>query len=77
MPEDQVPTCGPGFDYIFESFPLGEALALIFTGSGECADIDWVFLGLSMPTWTLISFIVIGAAGVWNNLRAYGSVTLG
>jgi disulfide bond formation protein DsbB len=76
MPEDQVPACGPGYDYIIESFPFSEALALIFAGSGECADIDWSFLGLSMPAWVLISFVVIGVAGLWNNLRATGSPTL-
>lgn len=69
LPEGQVPACGPGFGYIFDSFPFGEALAMIFAGSGECADIDWIFLGLTMPTWVLISIVVIGAAGVWNNLR--------
>ena len=69
MPEDQVPACGPGFDYIIDSFPFSEALALIFTGSGECADIDWIFLGLSMPAWVLFCFIIIGTAGVWNNFR--------
>ena len=62
MPEDQVPACGPGYDYIIESFPFSEALALIFAGSGECADIDWSFLGLSMPAWVLISIIVIGVS---------------
>jgi len=72
MPEDQVPACGPGFGYIFDSFPFGEALSLIFAGSGECADVDWLFLGLSMPAWVLISFVALGAAGVWNNLRTTG-----
>ena len=69
MPEDQVPACGPGFDYIMDSFPFSEALGMIFTGSGECADVDWHFLGLSMPTWVLISIVVLGAVAVWNNLR--------
>jgi len=69
MPEDQVPACGPGFGYIFDSFPLGDALAMVFAGSGECADIDWLFLGLSMPAWVLISFVAIGIGGAWNNLR--------
>ena len=69
LPADQVPTCGPGFDYIIESFPLADALKLIFTGSGECADIDWLFLGLSMPGWLLIIFTCLGLFGVWNNLR--------
>lgn len=72
MPEDQVPACGPGYDYIIESFPFSEALALIFAGSGECAEVKWDFLGLSMPGWLLIAFIVLGVAGVWNNLRASG-----
>ena len=47
LPEDQVPACGPGFEYIMESFPLGDAMRMIFTGSGECADVDWSLLGLS------------------------------
>ncbi|MFQ6005537.1 MAG: disulfide bond formation protein B [Woeseia sp.] len=70
LPADEVPACGPGFDYIMESFPLGEALAMIFKGSGECADINWVFLGLSMPAWVLIWIVGLGIFGVWNNLRA-------
>ena len=69
LPPEDVPSCGPGFDYIIDSFPLSEALSLIFTGSGECASIDWSFLGLSMPAWVVIAVLIVGAAGVWNNLR--------
>ena len=69
LPADEVPSCGPGFDYIIDSFPLAEALKVIFTGSGECADIDWQFLGLSVPAWVLISILVVGIVGIWNNLR--------
>ena len=69
LPPDQVPSCGPGFDYIIDSFPLADALALIFTGSGECASIDWQFLGLSMPAWVTICAVVLGLFGIWNNLR--------
>lgn len=69
LPPDQVPACGAGYDYIMETLPLGEALRTIFTGSGECATIDWQFLGLSMPAWVLISVAVLGLAGLWNQLR--------
>jgi disulfide bond formation protein DsbB len=69
LPPDKVPSCGPGFDYIIESFPLSDALSLIFTGSGECASIDWQFLGLSMPAWVVIAVLAVGTAGIWNNLR--------
>lgn len=70
LPADEVPTCGPGFNYIMDSFPLTEALSMIFKGSGECADVDWVYLGLSMPTWTLIWIVGLGLFGTWNNVRA-------
>lgn len=69
LPPEEVPTCGPGLDYILDSFPLSEALRLVFTGSGECATTDWSFLGLSMPAWVLVSLAVLGAFGTWNNLR--------
>ncbi len=70
LPPDQVPACGAGYDYIMDTLPIGEALSVIFTGSGECADIKWQFLGLSMPAWVLLSLAVIGTAGIWNNLRS-------
>ena len=69
LPPDKVPSCGPGLDYIIESFPLADALQLIFTGSGECATVDWQFLGLSMPAWVVISLLSLGVIGIWNNLR--------
>jgi disulfide bond formation protein DsbB len=56
LPADQVPECGPTLDYILEVFPLSKALQLVLRGSGECAKIEWQFLGLSIPGWTLIAF---------------------
>lgn len=69
LPPERVPACGPGLDFILEAFPLNEALALVFTGSGECASVDWRFLGLAMPAWVLIALLVLGVAGVALNLR--------
>lgn len=69
LPADQVPACGPGLNYMLEVFPLGETLRMVFTGSGECAAVNWSFLGLSMPAWVLIWCVVLGALAIWNNLR--------
>ncbi len=69
LPADEIPTCGPGFNYIIESFPLGEALSMIFQGSGECAEVHWQFMGLSMPAWMLVWFVGLGVIGIWNNFR--------
>ena len=69
IPEDQVPACGPGLDYMWENFPLADVINMVFKGSGECATVDWQFLGLSMPAWVLIAILGLGGIGIWNNLR--------
>lgn len=70
LPEGEVPACGPGLDYMLDVFPLAEVVRMAFTGSGECANVDWSFLGLSMPAWVLIWFVLLGAAGIWNCFRS-------
>ena len=69
LPAELVPACGPGLEYLIDALPLFDALAEAFHGSGECANVDWTFLGLAMPAWTLIWFVALGVGGVWNNLR--------
>jgi disulfide bond formation protein DsbB len=54
---------------MLDAFPLSKALAMVFTGSGECANVDWQFLGLSMPAWTLVWFLALGALMVWAGFR--------
>ena len=69
LPADEVPACGPGLDYMIETLPLSDVLGRVFTGSGECASVDWSLLGLSMPVWVLIAVACLTIGGVWNNLR--------
>jgi len=69
LPHDEVPACGPGLDYMLENFPLGDAMKMVFKGSGECAEVAWQVLGISMPGWVFIAIAGVGIAGVWNNLR--------
>ena len=67
LPADQVPSCGPGLDYLFDAFSPIEALEMVFTGSGECAEINWSFIGLSMPAWALVWFVLLGGLAVVAN----------
>ena len=69
LPPDQVPECGPGIDYIMQMFSLVDALKFIFSGSGECAEIQWSLLGLTIPGWTLVAFIVMFAILAFQLLR--------
>ncbi len=61
LPPEDVPECSPGLSYIFENFPLTETFKLMLNGTGECADVLWTFLGLSIPGWTFIAFIALAA----------------
>jgi protein dithiol:quinone oxidoreductase len=63
--DEIIADCGVGFDYMFENFPLKKALTLVFRGTGDCAAIDWTFLGLTLPQLGLISFVVFGSYAVF------------
>ncbi len=58
LPADQVPACGPGMDYMLENFPLGDVLAAMTQGTGDCAQVAWQF-GLTIPGWALMGFVAI------------------
>lgn len=59
LPADEVPSCGPGLEYVFKHFPLTETLKLLLNGTGECAEVLWTFMGLSIPAWTLVAFALL------------------
>lgn len=70
LPPEQVPECGPGLEYVFENFPLMDTIKLMLNGTGECADILWTFLGISIPGWTLVAFITLALISFlqqWNS----------
>jgi disulfide bond formation protein DsbB len=67
LPPDQVPECGPELDYMLEVFPLMEVITTVLNSSGECAEISWQFLGISIPGWALIAFVGLGLVGIVRN----------
>ena len=64
LPDSQVPSCGIPVDYLFENFSLTEAITMLLHGDGNCAEVKWQLLGLSMPSWVMVSFIGFGLLGV-------------
>lgn len=69
LPPDQVPSCGPGLDYMLEAMPVTGVIRKVMTGSGECANVDWSFLGISMPAWSLLWFVVLAALALYAAFR--------
>ena len=56
--------CGADFGFMLESFPLTQALPMIFRGTGDCTKVAWRFLGLSIAEWSLICFALLIVAAV-------------
>jgi protein dithiol:quinone oxidoreductase len=69
QPAGAVPACGADLAFMVDVFPLTDVILKVFRAGGECATVDWSFLGLSMPAWVLAIAVALTAAGVWLNLR--------
>ena len=70
LPRDRIPECGPGLEYMLKKLPLTQALEKILSGSGECAEVGWSFLGLSIAGWSLAWFVLFGGFAMYLTLLA-------
>ncbi len=61
----EIATCGRDFYGMIENFPLQRAIPMIFKGSGDCAAIDWTFLGGSIANWSFLWFLAFALGGLW------------
>lgn len=75
LPPYMLPPCGPGLNYLFQSLPLNKFIIKAFTGTADCSVVKWHFMGLTIPEWVLIWFVILGVGGflvnwVWARSRA-------
>lgn len=65
LPPEATPECGPGLAFMLDAFPLQQALGLILQGSGECAEVQWSLLALTLPAWSLLWLVLLALWGAW------------
>lgn len=66
LPADAVPACGPDMAYMIDAFPLSAILKAMTLGTGNCAEVTWTLLGISIAGWALLGFIALAATlGMW------------
>lgn len=70
LPPERAPQCGPDLYFMLENFPLARTLKALISGTGECAVVDWTFLGLSIAEWSLGWFVVLFVYAIWLAARA-------
>ena len=73
LPPGTLPSCGAPLAMMLRFMPVTEVLRRVLSGSGECGEVNWRFLGLAMPGWVLIWAVLLGAAGALANFRSEAS----
>lgn len=68
LPKNEVPNCGPDIYFMIERFPIIDTLQNMFLGSGNCAEVQWTFLSLSIPGWALLFYIFTAISSAWITL---------
>lgn len=65
LPADQVPECGPSLEFTLRKYPLFQAFEKVFGGTGQCSEVGWKFLGLSIAGWSLVWFVILAAFALY------------
>jgi protein dithiol:quinone oxidoreductase len=73
LPPGTLPSCGAPLAMLLRFMPVMEVVRRVLSGSGECGEVNWTFLGLAMPAWVLIAAVLLGAGGALANFRRAAS----
>ncbi len=66
-PEDKA-ACGAGdWNYLMDVFGFTGTFARAWQGTGDCTEVAWQFLGLTIPGWTLVCLLLLGGLGLVRN----------
>lgn len=65
LPAASMPACMPGLDILIRYFPWRAAFQSLFWGTGDCGEVHWQFLGISMPGWAAMYFSYMFAMGCY------------
>ena len=57
-------SCGRDFYGMIEQMPLSRALPQIFSGNGDCSQVDWTFLGGTIANWAFLCFVSLMAVSI-------------
>jgi len=66
---DPAASCGADFDFLINNFSLAQALPKMFAGTGDCSKVQWQMLGLSIPEWALVWYLIFEIVAIWLIVR--------
>lgn len=58
--------CGISAEEAFlNSLPIAEWWPGMFEANGDCANVDWEFLSLTIPDWSLVAFAILALSALY------------
>ncbi len=69
QPPDPFAGCAPGWNYMVEQLPDQQSAEDGVHRFGRLPQINWTFLGFSMPDWTLVCYVLLGIGAMWAGFR--------
>lgn len=64
LPPGSAPACMPGLDILIHYFPWQTVLKTLLWGAGDCAEVTWAFLGISIAGWTTLYFLFMAVTSI-------------
>jgi|SRR5580704_1133347 disulfide bond formation protein DsbB len=65
LPTGKAPACMPGLDVLIRYFPWQDIARALFWGAGDCAEMTWSMLGISMPGWAALYFLFMAIVSLF------------
>lgn len=62
-PSGDMSDCGVQLNYMLSVLPIRDVAYKIFSGTAECSQRGWEFLGINIPEWSLIFFVIFFLIG--------------
>lgn len=56
LPTGEAPACMPSLDVLIHYFPWTDVARALLWGAGDCAEVTWTMLGVSMAGWAAAYF---------------------
>ena len=69
-PHDEMGSCGPPLSFLSQQMGPFEVFRTVLTGTADCGNIDWRFLGMSMPMWSAVWFVLLAIWALYAGFRA-------
>ena len=58
-PDGHLLECGAGLGSMLDTMPLFDVISKVLAGTGDCAVVQWTFLGFSIPEWAMLCFVLM------------------